>query len=87
MISLRFASERTAETADRYWKAFSKYNHALYITNVSKEKPETHTELNYQFLSTVSMEADEFRPADLPDGWKISPASVSYTHLDVYKRQ
>ena len=62
-------------TWEDYWKAFSKYNHALYITNVSKEKPETHTELNYQFLSTVSMEADEFRPADLPDGWKISPAS------------
>ncbi|MFR1477407.1 MAG: hypothetical protein ACLSB9_17905 [Hydrogeniiclostridium mannosilyticum] len=32
-----------------YWDAFRRYRHALYITNVSKVKPETHTELNYQF--------------------------------------
>ena len=51
-----------------YWVVFRKYRHALYITNVSKEKPEKTTELNYQFLNTVSLKADEFRPADLPDG-------------------
>lgn len=56
-----------------YWNAFKKYNHALYITNVSKEKPEAFTELNYQFLNTISMTADEFRPKDLPDGWTDSP--------------
>lgn len=56
-----------------YWKSFKKYNHALYITNVSKEKPETLTELNYQFLNTISMTADEFRPKDLPNGWSHSP--------------
>lgn len=56
-----------------YWAVFRKYRHALYITNVSKEKPEQTTELNYQFLNTVSLKADEFRPADLPDGWDRSP--------------
>jgi len=56
-----------------YWDAFRRCRHALYITNVSKEKPEQFTELNYQFLTTVSVRADEFRPADLPDGWDHSP--------------
>ena len=56
-----------------YWTVFRKYRHALYITNVSKEKPEQTTELNYQFLTTVSIQGDEFRPADLPDGWDHSP--------------
>lgn len=56
-----------------YWAVFRKYRHALYITNVSKEKPEQTTELNYQFLTTVSIQGDEFRPADLPDGWDHSP--------------
>lgn len=56
-----------------YRVVFRKYRHALYITNVSKEKPEQTTELNYQFLTTVSIQGDEFRPADLPDGWDHSP--------------
>ena len=56
-----------------YRTVFRKYRHALYITNVSKEKPEQTTELNYQFLTTVSIQGDEFRPADLPDGWGHSP--------------
>ena len=59
---------------DDYWAVFRKYRHALYITNVSKERPEQTTELNYQFLTTVSIHGDEFRPADLPDGWDHSPA-------------
>lgn len=58
-----------------YWTAFRKYHHALYITNVSREEPESTTELNYQFLTTVSIQAEEFRPADLPAGWKTSPAN------------
>ena len=56
-----------------YRTVFHKYRHALYITNVSKEKPKQTTELNYQFLTTVSIQGDEFRPADLPDGWDHSP--------------
>lgn len=61
-------------TWEDYWAVFRKYHHALYVTNVSKEKPESFTELNYQFLTTVSIRAEEFRPRDLPDGWKRSPA-------------
>lgn len=57
-----------------YWTAFRKYHHALYITNVSKPKPESQTELNFQFLNTLSMSAEEFRPEDLPLGWTHSPA-------------
>ena len=62
-------------TWNDYWKAFKKYRHALYITNASKEKPEKLTTLDYQFLNTVSMTADEFRPNDLPLGWTNSPAN------------
>lgn len=56
-----------------YWAAFRKYRHALYVTNVSKERPQVFTQLNYQFLTTLSMTGEEFRPRDLPDGWEHSP--------------
>ena len=64
-----------------YRAVFRKYRHALYITNVSKEKPEQTTELNYQFLTTVSIQGDEFRPADLPDGWDHSPETAERNWL------
>ena len=51
---------------DDYWDAFRRYRHALYISGVSKDNPQKFTELNYQFLNTLSMTADEFRPLDLP---------------------
>ena len=38
-------------TWEDYWDAFRDYNHALYITNLSKTEPEKLVELNYQFLS------------------------------------
>ncbi|WP_419011762.1 RNA dependent RNA polymerase [Dysosmobacter sp.] len=60
-------------TWEDYWDAFREYNHALYITNLSKTEPEKLVELNYQFLSTISIQPEEFRPADLPDGWSRSP--------------
>ena len=62
---------------DDYWTAFRKYHHALYITNVSKPKPESQTELNFQFLNTLSVSAEEFRPENLPLGWAHSPAEDS----------
>ena len=64
-----------------YRTVFRMYRHALYITNVSKEKPEQTTELNYQFLTTVSIQGDEFRPADLPDGWDHSPEKDEHNWL------
>ena len=56
-----------------YWAAFRKSRHALYVTNTSKERPQGFTQLNYQFLTTLSMTGEEFRPRDLPDGWEHSP--------------
>lgn len=58
-----------------YWAAFRKYKHALYITGTSKERAEAYTELNFQFLNTLSMTREEFRPHDLPLGWNKSPAA------------
>lgn len=62
------------KTWEDYLESFRKYDHALYITNVNKPKPEAFTQLNYQFLNTLSMTAEEFRPQDLPGGWDHSPA-------------
>ena len=40
---------------------------------MGKETPEALTQLNYQFLATVSIQPEECRPADLPGGWDHSP--------------
>ena len=61
-------------TWEDYWSVFEKYHHALYITNTDKPEAQPYTELNYQFLNTLSITAEEFRPADLPDGWEHSPS-------------
>lgn len=58
---------------DYYRLVCQHYRHALYVTNVSKETPEDTTELNYQFLNTISVTAEDFRPSDLPLGWSESP--------------
>ncbi|MDD4495687.1 MAG: hypothetical protein PHV32_15345 [Eubacteriales bacterium] len=56
-----------------YLDRCKKYCHALYISGVNQVEPQQYTELNYQFLNTVSMTAEEFRPLDLPLGWEHSP--------------
>ena len=58
----------------KYLAVCEDFRHALYVTGVSKPQPEALTELNYQFLNTVSMKAELFRPDDLPLGWGHSPA-------------
>lgn len=58
----------------KYLEICEDYRHALYVTGVSKPNPEELTELNYQFLNTVSMKSELFRPDDLPLGWERSPA-------------
>ena len=59
------------------WKEYlnrcRKYNHALYISGTDKSNAQDTIELNYQFLNTLAMTADEFRPADLGLGWKSNP--------------
>lgn len=57
----------------KYIRVCEMYRHALYVTGISKAAPEDVTELNYQFLNTVSMKAELFRPDDLPLGWEHSP--------------
>lgn len=56
-----------------YLKRCREYNHALYISGMDKLTPQNTTELNYQFLNTLSITNEEFRPADLPLGWQSSP--------------
>ncbi len=59
------------------WAEFLKrcrnYNHALYISGMDKLSAQNTTELNYQFLNTLSITNEEFRPSDLPLGWQDSP--------------
>ena len=60
-----------------YLERCKKYNHALYISGKDKVEPQNTTELNYQFLNTLSITDDEFRPKDLPLGWIGSPENDS----------
>ena len=60
-----------------YLERCKNYNHALYISGKDKIEPQDTTELNYQFLNTLSMTDDEFRPKDLPLGWIGSPENDS----------
>lgn len=45
----------------------------MYISGMDKTEPQNTTELNYQFLNTLALTDDEFRPLDLPLGWAKSP--------------
>ena len=56
-----------------YLERCKRYNHALYISGKDKIESQDTTELNYQFLNTLSMTDEEFRPKDLPLGFKDSP--------------
>lgn len=64
-------------TWSEYLERCRRYNHALYISGNDKAEAQNVIELNYQFLNTLAMTKDEFRPDDLPLGWKQSPASDS----------
>ena len=60
-----------------YLERCRKYGHALYISGSDKAERQYVTDLNYQFLNTLALTEDEFRPKDLPLGWDRSPASDS----------
>lgn len=57
-----------------YLDRCKKYRHSLYISNVGKDEKENLTELNFQFLNTVAIPEEKFRPKDLPLGWEESPS-------------
>lgn len=66
--------EQNGMTWADYLAKCKKYQHSLYISEVSQAKTSAFTEMNYQFLVTATIKPDEFRPADLPLGWDESPS-------------
>ena len=56
-------------TFEEYLKRLRAYRHTLYITGVNRTDSEQFTDLNYQFLSTLSLRSEQFRPVDLPFDW------------------
>ena len=57
-----------------YLERYRKYDHALYVSGRDTLQLQNTTTLNYQFLSTLAMMDEEFRPKDLSLGWEHSPA-------------
>jgi len=64
-----------------YLKRCSKYNHALYISGTDKADAQDTIELNYQFLNTLAITPDEFRPVDLKLGWNSNPECDNRTWI------
>ena len=60
-----------------YLERCRRYDHALYISGMDKTAPQDIAELNYQFLNTLALTEEDFRPSDLPLGWDRSPESDS----------
>jgi len=58
-----------------YLERCRRYEHALYISGTDKVGVQKTTELNYQFLNTLAITEEEFRPRDLPLGWTHTPDS------------
>lgn len=56
-----------------YLERCRKYDYSLYISGMDKTEVQSTTELNYQFLNTLALTEEEFRPLDLPLGWDKSP--------------
>ena len=56
-------------TFEEYLKRLRAYRHTLYITGVNRTDSEQFTDLNYQFLSTLALSGEQFRPADKPFDW------------------
>lgn len=58
-----------------YLARCGEYGHGLYVSGMDKSSMQDTTELNYQFLNTLAIDRELFRPADLPSGWVSSPAN------------
>ena len=56
-------------TFEEYLKRLRAYRHTLYVTGVNRTDSEQFTDLNYQFLSTLALSGEQFRPADKPFDW------------------
>jgi len=72
-----FKGRKWMESNNLSWGEYldrcAKYGHALYVSGKDKLGAQETTELNYQFLSTLSITDEDFRPKKLPLGWYDSP--------------
>lgn len=72
-----FKGRKWMESNNLSWGEYldrcAKYGHALYVSGKDKLGAQETTELNYQFLNTLSITDEEFRPKELPLGWHDSP--------------
>ena len=72
-----FKGRKWMESNNLSWGEYldrcAKYGHALYVSGKDKLGAQDTTELNYQFLNTLSITDEEFRPKELPLGWHDSP--------------
>ena len=72
-----FKGRKWMESNNLTWREYldrcAKYGHALYVSGKDKLGAQDTTELNYQFLNTLSITDEEFRPKNLPLGWYDSP--------------
>ena len=72
-----FKGRKWMESNNLSWGEYldrcAKYGHALYVSGKDKLGAQNTTELNYQFLNTLSITDEEFRPKGLPLGWYDSP--------------
>lgn len=66
---------------NEFRRRWEQYDHALYISGRDKTEQQRTVFFNYQFLNTLQMDADTFRPLDLPLGWKRSPQTDPRTWL------
>lgn len=60
-------------TWSEYLSLCRQYDHGLYISGMDSLERRSTAELNYQFLVTANITEEEFRPNDLPAGWKNAP--------------
>lgn len=73
--------EQNGLTFTDYLDRMRKYRHTLYITGLNNTANEQNTELNYQYISTLSLSSEQFRPADKPFDWMIDGSSETYGWL------
>ena len=61
-----------------YIDRLKKYRHTLYITGVNRIGGENDTDINYQFISTLALSGEQFRPKDMPFDWMKDGSEKSW---------
>ena len=73
--------EQNGLSWEEYRQRWARYDHGLYVSGADKAGSQGTVCFNYQFLNTLQMDAETFRPLDLPLGWKKSPRTDPRTWL------